>query len=73
MFPVAGGPSFAVGLKVSIVRPTEDVCAPSLPDFCKGGENDGQDSQFGPIAVMTPEHSSLNVHGILPSRRHRAS
>jgi hypothetical protein len=36
------------------------------------GEQDGEDSHFGFLAVMTPEHSSLNVHGIPTSREHRA-
>ena len=35
------------------------------------GEEDGEDSHFGCVAVITPEHLSLNVHGIPPSRKHR--
>ena len=36
------------------------------------GEEDGEDSHFGFLAVMTPGHLSVNVHGIPPSREHRA-
>jgi hypothetical protein len=38
----------------------------------KVGEQDGEDSHFGFVAVMTPEHSSVNVHGIPRSGEHRA-
>ncbi len=46
------------------MEPTRDVGASCLSDF---GE-DGEDSHFGFVAVMTPEHSSFNVHGIPTSR-----
>ena len=36
-------------------------------------QEDGGNSHFGFVAVMAPEHSSLNVHGIPPSRRDRAT
>lgn len=36
------------------------------------GEENGENSRFGFVAVMTPEPSSLNVHGIPSARKRRA-